>query len=168
MARIAIDTNVFIHLTNPQENPDSHIDQLLSHLAKTQHRLCVDSTGKIENEYDEKLGPRIRNLSETGIAIFLLRFWMNPDLRDKIDTDPLDLLMRRIRQAIHEAEEHADRAFVYVSCKGDCRLVSNDHIHIIGRRSELRSKTRQLRGGSTCFQTSREAVQAIVVGGAPN
>src|SRR5690349_6403414 len=87
MARIAIDTNVFVHLTNPQENPDSHIDQMLSHLAKDNPRLCIDSTNKISNEYLEKLGPRIGNSNETGIAIYLLRFWMNPDLRDIIETD---------------------------------------------------------------------------------
>lgn len=168
MARIAIDTNVFVHLTNPQENPDSHIEQMLSHLAKNQTRLCVDSTKKIGNEYEEKLGPRIRDANETGIAVFLLRFWMNPDRRDVIDTDPQDHLMQRIRKTIPEADEHADRAFVYVSCKGDCPLVSNDHVHIIGRRSELRKRTRDDRGVVTCFQTSREHVHTMVVGGVTN
>ncbi len=162
MVRIAIDTNVFVHLTNPKENPDSHIDQMLSHLAKNQPRLCVDSTKKIGNEYEEKLAPRIRDTNETGIAIFLLRYWMNPDLREVVDTDPLDHLMHRISQAIPEHDEHADRAFVYVSCKGNCPLVSNDRVHIIGRRSKLWKKTREYRGAVTCFQTSREYVQAIV------
>jgi len=166
MARIAIDTNVFIHLTNPKENPDSHIDQLLSHLAKDNPRLCVDSTKKISNEYLEKLGPRINSQDEKGIAIFLLRFWMDQGLREEIATDVQDRLMRRIERVIIERDEHTDRTFVYVSCKGDCPLISNDHGHIIGRRAELRKQTREYRGSATSFKTSLEYVQEYVRGAA--
>jgi hypothetical protein len=157
--RVAIDTNIFIHLTNQQENPDSHIDQLLIHLAKSDPRLCVDSTRKIGNEYEEKLGPRIRAESEQGLAIYLIRYWMNPDLREEIEVDTQGLLMRRIKDVIPEADEHADRAFVFVSCHGDCALISNDKMHIVGRRSELKSKTRKLRGSNWQILLSREAVE---------
>jgi hypothetical protein len=162
MARIAIDTNVFIHLTNPQNNPESHIDHLLMHLAKKQPRLCVDSTYKIGNEYEEKLGPRIKDSNDTSLAIYLLRFWMHPDLRDVIETDLNDLLMHRIRQAIPEVDENADRAFVYVSCKGDCFLVSNDDGHIYSRRGELKDKTRKLRGDNWRIVNSQEAIGFLV------
>jgi len=162
MARIAIDTNVFIHLTNPHNNPGSHIDQLLMHLAKNQPRLCVDSTCKIGNEYEEKLGPRIRDLNDTGLAVYLLRFWMNPDIRDVIETHLTDLLMRRIRQVIPEVDEHADRAFVYVSCRGGCCLVSNDDGHIYSRRKDLKDKTRKLRGENWRIVNSQEAIGFLV------
>jgi hypothetical protein len=164
MARIAIDTNVFVHLTNPQENPDSHIDQILSHLAKDNPRLCVDSSNKIPNEYLEKLGPRIGSQDEQGIAIFLLRFWIAQVPREVIETDSQDHLMNRIYRVIPERDEHADRAFVYVSCKGDCPLISNDKTHIIGRRPALWKQTREYRGGATCFKTSLEYVQEFVRG----
>jgi hypothetical protein len=152
-SRVAIDTNIFIHLTNDQENPDSHIDQLLMHLAKSNPRLCVDSTRKIGNEYEENLGTRIRNESEQTMAIYLIRHWMSPELRDVIEVDHEGPLMHRIRRVIVEPDEHVDRAFVYVSCEGDCRLITNDHQHILGRRSDLRKATKGYRGPGTDFTT---------------
>jgi hypothetical protein len=162
MGRIAIDTNVFIHLTNPHNNPDSHIDQLLMHLTKTQPRLAVDSTKKIGNEYEEKLGARIRDQSDTGLAIQILRFWMNPDLRDTINVDSQDQLMGRLYQVIPEVDEHADRAFVYVSCQGNCCLISNDDGHIYSRKGEIKSKTRKLRGDDWQILSSKDAVTVLV------
>ncbi len=160
--KITIDTNIFIHLTNPENNPDSHIDQLLIHLAKSDHRLCVNSTSKIANEYKEKLGPRLAR-DETGFAIHVLRYWIRPEAWETVETDATDLLMRRIRQAIPEPDEHADRAFVYVSCRENCCLVSNDEVHIVGRRGEIKSKTRGLRGGQDwAIHTSVEAVEKLV------
>lgn len=161
-SRVAIDTNIFIHLTNSQENPDSHIDQLLMHLAKSDPRLCVDSTRKIGNEYEEKLGPRIRNESEQNIAIYLIRYWMNDDVRQVVEVDHQGPLMHRIRRVIVEPDEHVDRAFVYVSCQGDCPLITNDNQHILGRRGHLRKATKGYRGPNTDFISSRQAVDAIV------
>ncbi|MEI7733096.1 MAG: hypothetical protein WCO56_26225 [Verrucomicrobiota bacterium] len=162
MSKIAIDTNVFLHLTNPQENPDSHIEQLLIHLAKLNYKLCIDSTKKISNEYEEKLVPMIRNANEIGFVSYLLKLWLNTDIRIEVELDADDQLMRKIREVIREIDEHADRAFVYVACRGDCYLITNDVIHIIGRRRDLRSETRRLRGQTTDFIKSSTAVQLLV------
>jgi hypothetical protein len=162
--RVAIDTNIFVHLTNPHENPDSHIDQLLSHLSKSDPTLCVDSTNKITNEYQEKLGPRIRDQDEKGFAIYLIRFWINLVQRETVQLDPACLLMHRIKQVIHERDEHADRAFVYVSCEGNCPLITNDKTHIVDRRKELKSKTRKLRGEDSRILLSLEAIKFFIHG----
>ena len=162
--RVVIDTNVFVHLTNAQENPDSHIDQLLNHLAKAEPTLCIDSTNKIASEYEEKLGPRIRNQSETGLAVYLIRFWMIAVRREIVELDGTSLLMRRIREIIYEPAEHADRALVYVSCEGNCPLITNDKAHIVDRRNNLKSKTRKLRGEHSRIFLSREAVEVLIHG----
>jgi hypothetical protein len=156
--RVAIDTNIFIHLFNQSENEDSHIDQLLSQLAKHKFKLCVDSTNKIVNEYYEYLYPRLRREDDTGIQLYILRFWMNEQIRDSIDTDPTDPLMRRIKGVIHEKDEHADRALVYISCRGNCCLVTNCNIHILSRRRELKRQTKQHRGRQSVILDSRAAV----------
>jgi hypothetical protein len=100
--RVSIDTCVFLHLFNEANNPDSHIEQLLSHLYKKHYRLCVDSTNKIANEYLEYLVPIIKNSDDTKIQLPILRAWMNIDLREQIEVDQDDMLMHRIRQVIPE------------------------------------------------------------------
>src|SRR5258708_16260922 len=82
--------------------------------------------------------------------------------RELVDTDSTDALMARIRGVIPEPKEHADRAFVYVACKGDCCLVTNDGEHILPRRGKLMNKTRAERGPNTRFLSSREAVEHFV------
>ena len=47
---IAIDTNVFEHLLNPQENTNNHIDTLLRTLTRDRVGLIVDDKKRIENE----------------------------------------------------------------------------------------------------------------------
>jgi hypothetical protein len=162
MPQIAIDTNIFLHLLNPQNDAGSHIEQLLIQLQKSNYRLLVDSTDKISNEYQEFLGPLIRSTDDTGIQIFLMRIWMRPELRDSVDLTSTDHLMNSIRNVIPERNEHADRAFVYVACRRNCKLVTNDDTHILPRRTEIRRKTRRDRGSSTDFISSREAWQQIV------
>jgi hypothetical protein len=156
--KVAIDTNIFMHLFNERENEDSHIEQLLSQLGKHKFRLCVDSTKKIANEYYEHLEPWLRRKDDTGIQLYILRFWMNEEIRETIPTDPTDDLMTRIKRVIHEKDEHADRALVYISCKGDCCLVTNCKVHILDRKGELKKNTRKLRGKQSDILDSRSAI----------
>ena len=162
--RIAIDTNIFVHLTNPADNPDSHIDQLLNHLAKSDPILCVDSTNKISAEYDEKLGPRIQTQNERNLAIYIIRFWILFARRESIPLNATSQLMNRIRQVIPEPAEHVDRALVYVSCEGNCPLITNDKLHIVDRRSELKKRTRKLRGQDSRILLSVEAINFFIHG----
>ncbi len=57
---IVIDTNVFVHILNPEENVGRHINQFLAAIGST-HELCVDDGGKISGEYNVMLGPALKN-----------------------------------------------------------------------------------------------------------
>ena len=74
MPHIAIDTNIFVHLLNPDVNHGSHIDKLLGKLIQLRYQLLVDSTRKIGNEYQQIIVPIIRNRDDTGQQLQLLRF----------------------------------------------------------------------------------------------
>jgi len=162
MSCIGIDTNVFEHLFNPDVNDDSHIDKLLGSLMRVQYQLLVDSTNKIGNEYQQEIIPIIRNNDEMRPQLPLLRYWMHPDIRLRVEIDRRDHLMQQIRSVIHERAEHADRAFVYVVCKKDSILVTNDRIHILDRRRELLRSTRRERGRNTDIQSSRDASKILL------
>ena len=74
---VAIDTNVFLHLLNPAENSNQHIDRLLHGLMMLRAKLLVDDGNRITGEYNHQIGQRIRNSDETGNAIYVLRYWLN-------------------------------------------------------------------------------------------
>ncbi len=167
MPKIAIDTNVFEHLLNRASclNEDSHIDMLLGTLIQNQYQLLVDSTKKIANEYLQMLIPIIKNMDETKPQKPLLLYWMDPANRQQVELNPQDTLMQRIKQVIHERNEHADRAFVYVACRGDATLVTNDATHILGRRAELLKKTKKYRGDHAAIQSSDTAAALFCANG---
>ena len=48
---VAIDTNVFQDLLNPQNNACSHINRLLEYLIRERTTLVVDDQGLIASEY---------------------------------------------------------------------------------------------------------------------
>ena len=157
MPCIGIDTNIFIHLLNPCNNPCSHIDKLLVHLMRLEYRLLVDSTKKIGNEYLEKIIPIIRNMDETKPQLPILRLWMDINIRHQVVLYPLDNLMKEIKSVIRKKDEHADRAFVYVVCVADSLLVTNDRVDILDRRKDLLRRTKKSRGRNTDIQSSLEA-----------
>ena len=161
MSQLAIDTNIFQHLLNPQMNTNLHIDKVLGYLARSKCMLLVDSTKKIANEYEALVIPIIRNADDTRVQIYLLRYWMNSEIRHEEPLDRQDQLMQQIKRVIYE-NEHADRAFVYVSCKRDCYLITNDNVHILNRRRELLEGTRRHRGTNTDFIDSHQAHQEFV------
>lgn len=157
MPYIAIDTNIFEHLLNPAKNIDSHIDKLLGQLIRAQYQLLVDSTRKIGNEYLQKIVPILKNMDETRPQLPLLKFWMDTNIRHQVELNQTDNLMQQIRRVIHEIDEHADRAFVYVVCKKDSILVTNDRTHILCRRNDLLKRTKRERGRNTDIQCSNDA-----------
>lgn len=157
MPYIAVDTNIFEHLLNPGVNHDAHIDKLLGKLIQLQYLLLVDSTRKIGNEYQQLIVPIIKNMDETRPQLPLLRHWMLPEIREVVTLVSHDALMQHIKAVVHEPAEHADRAFIYVVCKQNSTLVTNDSIHILGRRDQLLKKTRRERGKDTDIQCSVDA-----------
>ena len=161
MAHIAIDSNVFEHLLNPDWNGDSHIDHLLIHLQKKKFQLCVDTNGRITSEYDRIIMPIIKNRDEGSVERYILSYWMIYCERKNASVDENDARMACIRGIITE-NELFDRVFVYVACSEDCKLVTNDTVHILARRKDLLKATKKrFRGSSTDFLSSREFDQAI-------
>jgi len=152
---IAIDTNVFEQLLNPQENTDNHIDKLLGTLATDKVGLVVDKERRTENEYKNRFILMFKNSSEKNTQqLSLLRYWIIPQVgnRKRISVSNRDQLMEAIRGVITE-NEAVDRIFVYVAFKSDRILITNDRRHIIKgglrekpeRRKALLRKTRKCR-----------------------
>ncbi|MCM2357311.1 MAG: hypothetical protein NDI77_04130 [Geobacteraceae bacterium] len=161
MPEIAIDACVFIHLLNPQNNEGAHIDKLLRHLLDEKFMLLVDSTGKIAKDYVAQVIPMIRGAHEEGDQRILLTGWMMTDRHTSVALDPTDQLMTAIKNVIHELPEHADRAFVYVACKKDSALITNDEEHILSRSKDILKSTKKHRGANTTIVSSREAYEGI-------
>jgi len=73
---VTIDTNVFEHLFNPQNNVQDHIDTLLGRLVEKGVVLCVDNKGRIFGEYDNRLKPLFKAMSDQGQRLFWLRYFL--------------------------------------------------------------------------------------------
>lgn len=160
MDEIAIDACIFIHLFNPQNNKNAHIDRLLAYLLK--YKLLVDSTGKIAKDYQAQVIPMLKGAHERRAQqLPLLRQWMLIDRRTTVNLNPQDQLMTAIKKVIDEIEEHADRAFVYVACKNDADLITNDEEHILDRREAILDRTKRYRGDNTTLISSLEAYERI-------
>ena len=143
---IAIDTNVFEHLLNPQMNVDHHIDAVLSHLSVNRIILAVDDGGRIAGEYQHILEPIIRNANDQGPELYMLRYWMTMAPRITVPVDFASDLMIAIRNVIIEMTESVDRIFVYVALSLQSSLVSNDVNHIVvGPTAESRRGERRRR-----------------------
>ena len=166
---VAIDTNVFQHLLNPQNNPDSHINRLLEHLTILGTSLLVDTQGVIASEYNQQLTRRIRNADDLRNEIQLLRYWVLEAPRLKVSVTEFDQLMRVIRSVIVEDDEDTDRTFVYVAFRQGTVLVTNDRRHIVRRpgggstfrRDILLEQTVGLRPETARIMTSEEACAAL-------
>ena len=162
---VAIDTNVFVHLLNPQNNPDGHIKRLLTHLFDEGVALLVDDGGRIAGEYAYLIS-LIERLDEARNERQILRYWMGLAPRRKVEVSDSDALMTAIRQVI-TGDKEVDRIFVYVSFREGKILISNDEGDIvfgsdrgrgyIPRRQRLLQATEGLRPGNPEILTSREA-----------
>lgn len=160
---VAIDTNVFIHLLNPQSNPDGHINQLLTHLIGLGIALLVDDGGRIAGEYNHLLGAAISGQNDRN-EIYILRYWILNAPRRSVEVSGNDALMTAISRVIIEPSEAVDRVFVYVALKAGKILISNDEMHIVtgprrGSRQTAR-RDRMLRRFATAgaeILTSQEA-----------
>ena len=150
---VAIDTNVFEHILNPQENLDSHINALLTHLQERNICLIVDDRSRIFGEYDHRIGPIIRKSDDVRNEIYLLRYWILNAPRLPTPVVGNDELMTKIRQVIIEPGEAVDRIFCYVAMRNGRLLISNDRMNIVigppsespPRRVRMINSTRSLR-----------------------
>lgn len=166
---VAIDTNVFEHILNPQENLEYHINALLTHLQEKKACLIVDDGSRILGEYNHRIGPIIQNSDDTGNEIYLLRYWILNSPRLPTSVVGNDELMTKIGQVIIEPGEAVDRIFCYVAFRNGRVLISNDRMNIVfgpqnespARRVRMINNTRRLRPPGTNILTSQEAYGKI-------
>ena len=164
---VAIDTNVFEHLLDPQENADLHINRLLVNLRELETCLIVDSGRRISSEYNHRIGHRIANTYDTRTEIYILRYWMEFAPRQEVQVSGVDNLMTEIKDVIIEQGEAVDRIFVYAAFRQGKALISNDKAHIVDgpiterggfpRRHRLLRRTRNSRPEGADILTSQEA-----------
>ena len=166
---LAIDTNVFQHLLNPQNNIGSHINGLLEYLIRERATLVVDDHGLISSEYKQQLERRLGESNDIRNEIQILRYWVLHAQRYQVSVNVNDDLMKAIYKVIIEVSEDVDRTFVYVALQQGTILVSNDLRHIVRgpldepepRRTKLLSNTASLRPGGADILTSQEAYAVI-------
>ncbi len=162
---VAIDTNVFVHLRNPEQNPDGHIHHLLGVLVEQGVKLLVDNRGVIHGEHDHHVIPMLEGSSVNGGEVYLLQYFMDVNFQRGVVVAPRDGLMAAINQVIFEPSKNADRTFVYVAFHEGKSLISNDRADIVEgpagertpRRNRLRRETRRLRPHGADILTSQEA-----------
>ena len=164
---VAIDTNVFEHLLNPEHNADKHIGRLLGYLQSNKTSLMVDNRGRITGEYSVHIMPIIKNAKETGNEVYLLRYWIAKENQLCTTVELQDELMKEIKRVVKEPNELADQTFVYVAFKRGRGLISNDRKHIVdgpprenkqGRRADrLLRETKRVRPDGAEILTSQEA-----------
>ena len=176
---IAIDTNVFEHLFNPEKNVDNHISNLIERLRKDEIRLLVDGPRKesrILGEYNERLSPYVNSSLQWGRAEWkLLRYFLFlPENFKVVDIDQQDDLMVSIKGIIgvRKGKPVTDRYFVYVAFKKDRALVTNDSGDILNNKGKLKRKAKTLRLKGADILSSQEAYERIAdssfAGGEPN
>ena len=162
---VAIDTNVFEHILNPQENIDSHINALLTHLQELQVCLIVDDSARIFGEYNHRIGPIIQKADDTRNEIYLLRYWLLNAPRLNTPVSGNDPLMTAIRRVVIELAEAVDRIFCYVALINGRVLITNDRMNIVfgppnespPRRARILNGTRRWRLQGADILTSQEA-----------
>ena len=105
---IAIDTNVFEHALNPETNPGNHINELLKTLASNAISLIVDRDKRIQNQYKDRLSPILRNDSEKGNELLVLRLWFveRINARKIVDVDLNGNLMNTIGSIMKNCEKN--------------------------------------------------------------
>lgn len=168
---VGIDTNVFEHLLNKENNAENHINHLLTHLQQQSIALLVDDGDRIAGEYNHHLDPIIRRADDERNEIFILRYWMTVAPRYEVTVNGAGQLMTTIRRVIKEPSEAVDRIFVYICISEGKILVSNDEMHIVigptresrlgERRQRLLRDSRGIRPNGADILTSKAAHAAI-------
>ena len=169
---IAIDTNIFEHLLNPDVNTGDHIGHLLSALRDDDIGLIIDAGRRISAEYQRRFSKHksIRNQDH----LYTLKYWSNPDrIKLEVDVSPQDSLMTAIKRIIPDRDRGKvscaiDRLFVYVAFNSDRVLVTNDRRDILGekttrgnRRTQLLKKAKQMRKRNAAIYDSQEACDKL-------
>lgn len=158
---VAIDTNIFEHLFNPQENTEKHINQLLLHLKSNNVKLLLDNGSRILREYKKIIEPRLNANSDHLNEIQVMRSWLIDNPTIIVSVNNFDGLMNAIESEISGHNQITDRTFVYVAFSWGGDLVSNDERDIVSKRRQLKRKTRHESSNSQYSNifNSREAYE---------
>lgn len=157
---VTIDTNVFVHLFNPQNNRGNHIDKLLGSLVERRFGLCIDDQERILGEYRIHIIPLFKKADDEGLRVFWLRYFLLDANKKIVAVEHADQLMTSIRRAIYRAER-SDHVFVYVAITTDTILISNNPRHITDHRQVLRKSARRHGSKTTDFVDSEQAVDTF-------
>ena len=168
---VAIDTNIFVHLKNDEQNRGRHIHDLLGVLIEQGVELLVDDNNVIGREYERHVIPMMEGNSVDAGEVYLLQYFMDVNSQRKVAVARQDRLMAAIRVVIFELSKNPDRTFVYVAFHEGKALISNDREDIVfgppnerrPRRDRLLRETRRLRPDGADILTSQEAHAAIQV-----
>jgi len=142
---IVIDTNVFVHLLNPEKNVNKHISQLLVTLQDT-HQLQIDKGERIKAEYAHKLSEAIKNASDLGIEKYILEIWIYKKSMCLLEEEPPDNLRNFVKQVINDPTKRVDRYLVETAALSDCDLVTNDETDILNNAQTLKKELKKMRG----------------------
>ncbi len=165
---IAIDTNIFIGLLNPQNNTEDHIEKLLSVLYEDRVYLIVDKGGKIWGEYTTEISNKMRNGYNNPNYNELLRGWLHPERELKtVDIGQHNEVREAIQRIIGRGNTK-DAAFVCVAIVEDRVLVTNDRRDILdggnkrdARRGQLLEIARKRGSRSAKIYGSQEAYKNL-------
>jgi predicted nucleic acid-binding protein len=142
---IVIDTNVFVHLLNPEKNVNKHISQLLVTLQDT-HQLQIDKDERIKAEYAHKLSEAIKNASDLGIEKYILEIWIYKKSMCLLEEEPPDNLRNFVKQVINDPTKRVDRYLVETAALSDCDLVTNDETDILNNAQTLKKELKKMKG----------------------
>ncbi len=160
---MVIDTNVLEHAFDPTMNRDGHVERLLRKFSEQKRKLCIDRAAptqksRIIAEYQHRLQYHLHALEERGQLSQWLRYLTVLAERVDITVNLADALgVQIVQQMKPVGAEVSDRIFVYVACKLDSVMVSNNHRHVTDLRSELIKAARKIRSKNTDFLSSAEA-----------
>jgi|GEM_PF-6331064 len=160
---VTIDTNVFVHLFNPEQNTEEHIDRLLEGLVRQKRSTCYDTgkNGRIESEYTHQLAPIIRSRKSEGARMELLRYFFVLSPRCYVVLDfgsALGVAIRNVMNAV--GAEPSDHVFAYVACHSDSPLITNNTAHF--PRAELRTCACAHGSAGSDFYDTRTAIGALL------
>jgi len=163
MDAIAMDTNVFGHLTHYSGiNKNRHINELLKYLIKRRTNLLVDKDKKIWNEYKHHLNkPIFKRKYDKREEAYFLQYFLDPARHKSVFVDETDDLWNAIVAVIHDPNE-VDERLVYIAfCKGKL-LISNDNNDIISQRGLLLERTEGKREQGSDIVSSQQAFNSIL------
>lgn len=161
----AIDTNIFVHLLNPQENVYGHIDILLQKMRDIGVILIIDTKGRILDEYANRTTQLVMNQPTDSSKRLLIQYWTQYRQTCQVPVEHSSELMQKIKNVLPQGEG-TDAVFVFVVFRCGGTLLTNDRDDIIDegnkpyarRKKLLRIKERDV---NSEILTSKEAFDVL-------